>query len=288
MEQVQVQVQVQAQAQAQTHRIYGFLVGATLGDIIGNVVYLLNQTGDPQIVTSPLDANKIDYPVGIWTEPTAALIQYINTDDPDKLSDNFSKMINHGYNTCNGIYCSTISSSHNHGPEPLWYIGTTSLRYYNDFHTCLKSVYRDYSILTGQKCDHCAQATKLWASLIDFALHGLNKSQILTPYGYVNLSLAETLQDCFDLNQPIHQLGEVKSIEDYIRYILHVFKNTESYVDGMVMAINYCSDPVTAGALYGQLAGAYYGVTDIPEYWIEIINNKARINNSINKLMTVT
>lgn len=40
-----------------------------------------------------------------------------------------------------------------------------------------------------------------------------------------------------------------------------------SFEQGMLMAVNLGDDADTVGAIYGQLAGAYYGLEGIPFSW---------------------
>ncbi|EXJ15921.1 ADP-ribosylglycohydrolase family protein [Imhoffiella purpurea] len=48
---------------------------------------------------------------------------------------------------------------------------------------------------------------------------------------------------------------------------LWAFWTTESFRDGALRAVNLGEDADTTGAIYGQLAGAYYGLSAIPESW---------------------
>lgn len=49
--------------------------------------------------------------------------------------------------------------------------------------------------------------------------------------------------------------------------VLWAFYHTENFKDGCLKVVNLGGDADTVGAIYGQLAGAYYGVTGIPEEW---------------------
>lgn len=49
---------------------------------------------------------------------------------------------------------------------------------------------------------------------------------------------------------------------------LWAFHNSDSFKEGCLLAINLGDDADTTGAIYGQLAGAYYGEKGIPEEWI--------------------
>ena len=57
----------------------------------------------------------------------------------------------------------------------------------------------------------------------------------------------------------------VRSIEA----VLWAFYRSESFREGALRAVNLGNDADTTGAIYGQLAGAFYGVNAIPENWIE-------------------
>ena len=50
---------------------------------------------------------------------------------------------------------------------------------------------------------------------------------------------------------------------------LWAFHHSDSFKEGALRAVNLGDDADTTGAIYGQLAGTYYGVNAIPREWIE-------------------
>ena len=48
---------------------------------------------------------------------------------------------------------------------------------------------------------------------------------------------------------------------------LWAFWHSNSFEHGALLAVNLGDDADTTGAIYGQLAGAYYGLEGIPESW---------------------
>jgi hypothetical protein len=50
---------------------------------------------------------------------------------------------------------------------------------------------------------------------------------------------------------------------------LWAFYNSSSFEQGCLMAVNLGDDADTTGAVYGQIAGAYYGKSGIPEKWLK-------------------
>lgn len=58
---------------------------------------------------------------------------------------------------------------------------------------------------------------------------------------------------------------------------LWAFNESSSFKEGALLAVNLGEDADTTGAVYGQLAGAYYGVTGIPQRWREVVHERAAI-----------
>lgn len=50
---------------------------------------------------------------------------------------------------------------------------------------------------------------------------------------------------------------------------LWAFSETDTFEEGLLKAVNLGDDADTVGAIYGQLAGAYYGIQGIPARWVE-------------------
>ncbi len=59
----------------------------------------------------------------------------------------------------------------------------------------------------------------------------------------------------------------VKSLEA----ALWAFNKSKNFEDGCLLAVNLGNDADTTGAIYGQIAGSYYGYDEIPKKWIEKI-----------------
>jgi ADP-ribosyl-[dinitrogen reductase] hydrolase len=57
-------------------------------------------------------------------------------------------------------------------------------------------------------------------------------------------------------------------IVDTVQTVLHYFFNTGSFESCLIATVNQGADADTTGALAGMLAGAKYGVEQIPERWL--------------------
>ena len=65
---------------------------------------------------------------------------------------------------------------------------------------------------------------------------------------------------------------------------LWAFYRTESFSEGALMVVNLGNDADTVGAVYGQIAGAYYGVRGIPTSWLKKLYMKQEISELADKL----
>jgi ADP-ribosyl-[dinitrogen reductase] hydrolase len=72
----------------------------------------------------------------------------------------------------------------------------------------------------------------------------------------------------------------VKSLEA----ALWAFYRSDSFRDGCLLAVNLGDDADTTGAVYGQLAGAYYGEDEIPEAWRRKVAHVELIKSFANAL----
>ena len=68
-------------------------------------------------------------------------------------------------------------------------------------------------------------------------------------------------------------------VVDSLEAALWAFHRSSSFEEGCLMAVNLGDDADTTGAVYGQLAGAYYGVQAIPAHWRDKLTNRTMIES---------
>jgi len=59
---------------------------------------------------------------------------------------------------------------------------------------------------------------------------------------------------------------------------LYLLLTTDSFEEALTEVINLGGDTDTAGAILGALAGAYYGIGQIPRRWLDGLQNRAGID----------
>ena len=57
---------------------------------------------------------------------------------------------------------------------------------------------------------------------------------------------------------------------------------------GCLLAVNLCDDADTTGAVYGQLAGAFYGEHGIPEAWRSKVARRELIRSYATRLFELS
>jgi hypothetical protein len=68
-------------------------------------------------------------------------------------------------------------------------------------------------------------------------------------------------------------------VAETLEAALWAFYNTSSFREGCLLAVNLGDDADTTGAVYGQLAGAFYGEEGIPESWLSRITQRRLIES---------
>lgn len=66
------------------------------------------------------------------------------------------------------------------------------------------------------------------------------------------------------------------------------FQHTDSFRDAVLAAANLGNDADTTAAIVGQLAGAYYGVQDIPLGWLETLWMREEIQDTADALLSAS
>lgn len=136
-------------------------------------------------------------------------------------------------------------------------------------------------------------ACRYFGGLLTGALQGASKEVLLGPRycplkGYWDQQPLDPLIDEIalgsfkDRNPPAIQGSGfvVKSLEA----ALWAFFHSTDFRDGCLAAVNLGDDADTTGAIYGQIAGAFYGVGQIPESWLARLAKKELIQSYADQL----
>jgi ADP-ribosylglycohydrolase len=120
-------------------------------------------------------------------------------------------------------------------------------------------------------------ACRYLGALIAGALSFASKEELLAPRyaeqrGYwdakpLHPAIAEIADGSFKRKKPPEIRGSGYAAHS-LEAALWAFYKSSNFRKGCLMAVNLGEDADTTGAIYGQLAGAYYGAMGIPEKWL--------------------
>jgi ADP-ribosylglycohydrolase len=158
------------------------------------------------------------------------------------------------------------------------------------------------SSLTTHPHLRCVHACMIYASIVYQALNGASKTELA-------VSLGETINDdagnvtdyplepvLKERLQRYRALGdweataqqEIRStgyVVDSLEASLWAFFKTNSFEEGATLAVNLGDDTDTVGAIYGGLAGAFYGIDAVPEQWRQELKRSDLVEEAVEKIL---
>ena len=298
-------------------RFYGSLIGLAVGDAMGAPLEF-KSPGSFEPVNDMIGDGPHHLEPGEWTDDTSmalclaeSLIETGKFDPVDQLK-NYLRWYREGYMSVNNR-CFDIGNTTREallifeetgepypGPENEYSAGNGSLMrlapvplfYMSNPLKALKM--SGQSSRTTHNHPLAVDACRYMGGLIHGAVIGTSKNKLLseryTPIdGYWDENPLENKIDevacgSFKELEPPEIRGRgfvVKSLEA----ALWAFYKTNSFEDGCLLAVNLGEDADTTGAIYGQLAGAYYGLNNIPEKWTKKLVKREMIESIIKKLV---
>ena len=130
---------------------------------------------------------------------------------------------------------------------------------------------------TTHGAEEAVDACRYFAGLLFGALHGRSKDELLAPV----FSPVPGLWEAAPLSPKVRAIaaGSFKQKEppairgtgyvvDSLEAALWALHWSASFREGALLAVNLGDDADTTGAVYGQLAGAFYGEQGIPPAWL--------------------
>jgi ADP-ribosylglycohydrolase len=126
----------------------------------------------------------------------------------------------------------------------------------------------------------CIDACRYYGGLIVGAVMGENKANLLAPHYSPVVGLWEREPLCPEVDEVAggsfasRQPPDIEGSGYVVRSLeaaLWAFHRSDTFRQGCLLAVNLGDDADTTAAIYGQLAGAYYGIDGIPRGWRDVI-----------------
>jgi len=301
-------------------RFLGCLTGLAVGDAVGTTLEF-RAPGTFKPIDDMVGGGPFDLEAGEWTDDTsmalclaASLVEKGKFDPIDQL-ERYCRWHSEGYmgshGTCFDIGNTVRSAldtyrihqkpdSGSKDPESagngsIMRLAPVPMHFGSDAHAAVE--HSGKSSLTTHGATTCVDACRYLGGLLWGALNGLSKETLLSP-SFSPLgdswksqplcpAIAEIAEGSFKHKQPPEIRGTgyvVKSLEA----ALWAFHTSDDFRTGCLLAANLGDDADTTAAIYGQIAGAYYGYSSIPEPWRIRLRHHVMITDLANRLMQST
>lgn len=277
------------------NRAYGALVGLAVGDAIGTTLEFMPR--DTYVhLTDMVGGGPFKLKAGQWTDDTnmavclaESLVKRKGFDPIDQL-ERYVMWREKGYHSPKG-YCfdigTTTSSAltdfvktklpyrqlhvSNAGNGSLMRLAPIPIAYAHDIDLLL--VNARLMSMTTHASNEANAACQAYAVMIARALNGQSKEEIL------DANVLDLIPDAPAKVKTIVEGSYKLKTRTFIRsggYVMEsleaalwCFYNSTTFEDGVLMAANLGNDADTTAAIYGQLAGAFYGLDAINNTWLE-------------------
>jgi len=281
-----------------THeRFFGCLLGLAAGDAVGTTVEF-KPRGSFRPLTDMVGGGPFTLLPGEWTDDTsmalclAASLVECNGFAPYDQMTRYCHWMRDGYMSSNGR-CFDIGNTvraalraFEDTEEP--YSGSTSPRsagngsimrlapvpmfFFSDHAAAVH--FSGESSRTTHGAAECVDACRLFGSMIFKALSGLSKTEVLfgDPFPFASDAppLAPKIQAIANGMYRAKSGETIKGsgyVVESLEAALWCFYQTDSFRDAILTAANLGDDADTTAAICGQIAGAFYGESGIPDHW---------------------
>ena len=293
-------------------RYRGCLLGLAVGDALGTTLEFTSP-GAFTPIDDLIGGGPFGLKPGQWTDDTSmalclatSLIERHGFDPIDQL-DRYARWWREGYlsstGTCFDIG-STVRSALTHflqthepypGPTDSHTAGNGSIMrlapvvLYFARQPAQAVHFAAESSRTTHGAAEAVDACRYFATLILAALNGESKDELLSDQSDrwqaapLAPKIAALAGGSFRRKQPPEIRG-TGYVVDSLEAALWAFHHSGDFREGALLAVNLGEDADTTGAVYGQIAGAFYGEENIPAAWRDTIAQRELIIELAEKL----
>ncbi|MDK2931094.1 MAG: hypothetical protein PWR07_1225 [Bacillota bacterium] len=301
-------------------RYRGCLLGLAVGDALGAPLEF-NPPGSFEPIEDMIEARRFGLAAGQWTDDTAmalcladSLITCEGFDPIDQL-ERYLRWYHDGYLSCTGHcygigmtvqaslarfervrepYCGS-QDPYTAGNGSIMRLAPVPMFYAQNPREAIER--SGESSRTTHQAATAIDACRYFGGLIAGALRGETKENLLSdhyspvPGTWDEKPLAPEIDEIaagsFKRRNPPEIRGSGYVVES-LEAALWAFYHSNSFRDGCLMAVNLGDDADTTGAVYGQLAGAFYGEPGIPTSWLSRLAWRDRISAMAEQLFDLS
>jgi ADP-ribosylglycohydrolase len=282
------------------NRFRGALLGCAMGDALGTTLEF-KAPGSFEPIEDIVGGGPFNLKAGEWTDDTSMMYclahSLVRTQECD-LNDQmklYCRWWKDGVFSVNGkcfdigmtVQAALESYQQTGNPESgdthpmsagngsLMRLAPIPIRYYDSFEDAVK--FATLSSITTHAATEAVDACRYFSGLLWGALHGESKAKLLdgiySPIeGYWDqnplcASITSLLMEADYKHKTATEIRASGYVMHTLEAVLWAFYGSDDFKSGALKAVNLGEDADTTGAIYGQLAGAYYGERVMPFQW---------------------
>lgn len=288
----------------------GCLLGLAAGDAVGVTVEFQPRGTFPP-VTDMTGDGPFHLRPGEWTDDTsmalclASSLLWVDGFDPRDQMNRYCNWADHGYLSSTGA-CFDIGNTvrraldryretgepysgsadpHSAGNGSIMRLAPVPMFYWPDRDRALHFAVE--SSRTTHGAPECLDACRLLADILLRALAGAGKEEVLfgsDPDLVASASIRSIARGLYR-DKPKAAIRGTGYVVESLEAALWSFWTTDSFASAILAAANLGDDADTTAAICGQVAGAFHGVSAIPERWIERLVMKDEIRDLADRLL---
>ncbi len=295
-------------------RFQGALLGLAVGDALAAHTQF-RKPGSFAAVGDLLGGGPFDLPRGAWTDDTAmalllgeSLLERAGFDGQDQVN-RYVRWQREGYGSSTG-QCVGISASvaralatalyrrqpfaGSHDPaqldkDPLSRVAPVVMYFFSDPGAAIARAVESARI-TAQ-APMVLDCVRLLAAMLRQALAGRDKAAILRPprESWESLNTRPEVLAVYDGSYLRRMPPEITGgghVVQALEAALWAFHRGESFREGALLAANLGRDCDVVASTYGQIAGAYHGVSAIPGIWRNSLMRQEVVIDTADRLLT--
>jgi len=272
-------------------RIKGALIGLACGDAVGTTLEF-EIRGSFEPISDMVGGGPFKLDAGQWTDDTsmalclAHSLAYQKKFDPIDQMNRYCNWYQYGYMSSNGDCFDigvTVSTAlrkyletknpfsgsvdeYSSGNGSIMRLAPIPIFYHDDYENCIK--YSGESSRTTHGSAECIDSSKLFSSLIFNAFRSNCKSNIFESSEYQPYcEKVSAIANLEFMSLKYDQITGSGYVIESLSSALWCFMNGSTFEECILLAANLGNDADTTAAICGQISGAYYGMSGIPDHW---------------------
>jgi ADP-ribosyl-[dinitrogen reductase] hydrolase len=288
----------------------GCLVGLAVGDAVGTTLEF-RKRGTFEPITDMVGGGPFDLLPGQWTDDTsmalclAHSLIHKNGFDPVDQMNRYCNWYQYGYMSSTGecfdigTTVATALNSYlktgNHfsgsiderssGNGSLMRLAPIAIFYHDKPDELIR--YAGESSRTTHGSAECIDSCKYFASLLVKAMSARNKEELASTVYHPTTPKVNEIASGLYLSKGYEQLTGSGYVIESLESALWCFHNAKTFEEAILLAANIGNDADTTAAICGQIAGAFYGCTNIPEQWIGLVQKYENILGTADTLFNL-